>query len=213
MICCYHFSARKSKVIFTKSRYAIAVMRATGEQIGFVPRQVAFRHPGMNDLAPHMDQGGKVGAKIVSLSGGECEIEIEIIGSDRGKPYQLKEAEARDLRDKAKALEKSDRKEAIRLYRASLVKMLEVDSLIRETHFFKNQIAELGYNLGTWRRSSLPIEKITALLEKEKLYAECLAEIENYEDIRDWKGLSQTDMRAIAKRKNRVKTKISGTGL
>jgi hypothetical protein len=195
----------------TFDEYAIAVLRETGEQIGFIPRHVAFRHPAMNDLAPHMDQGGEAGAKIVSLIGGECEIEIEVIGSDSGKPYQLREAEARDLRDKAKALEKSDPKEAIRLYRQSIFKMLEVDSLIRETHFFKNQIAELGYDLGTWRRSSLPIERITALLEKEKRYAECLAEIENYENVRDWKGLSQTDMRAITKRKDRVKSKITGT--
>jgi len=187
--------------------YAIAVLRKTGEQIGFVPRHVAFRHPAMNDL----DQGGEASAKIVSLIGGECEIEIEVIGSDAGKPYQLREAEARNLRDKAKALEKSDPKEAIRLYRESLVKMLEADSLIRETHFFKNQITELGYDLGTWRRSSLPIERITALLEKEKRYAECLAEIENYENVRDWKGLSQTDIRTITKRKDRVKSKITGT--
>ena len=143
-------------------------------------------------------------ARIVALIGGECEIEIEVIGSDGGKPYQLKEAEARDLRDKAKTLEKSDPKEAIRLYRQSLVKMLEVDTLIRETHFFKNQIAELGYDLGTWRRSSLPIERITALLEKEKRYTECLAEIENYENVRDWKGLSQSDLRKIRERKRRV---------
>lgn len=191
--------------------YAIAVLRKTGEQIGFVPRHVAFRHPAMNDLAPHMDQGGEASAKIVSLIGGECEIEIEVIGSDGGKPYQLREAEARDLRDKAKALEKGDPKEAIRLYRQSLAKMLEVDSLIRETHFFKNQIAELGYDLGTWRRSSLPIERITALLEKEKRYRECSAEIENYENVTDWKGLSQADIRTITKRKDRVKSKITGT--
>jgi hypothetical protein len=184
--------------------YAIAVLRETREQIGFVPRHVAFRHPAMNDLAPHMDQGGEAIAKIVSLIGGECEIEIQVIDSDSGKPYQFREAEAKDLRDKAKGLEKSDPNEAIRLYRQSLVKMLEVDSLIRETHFFKNQIAELGYDLGTWRRSSLPIERITALLEREKLYAECLTEIENYENVRDRKGLSQSDLRKIRERKRRV---------
>ena len=190
--------------------YAIAVLRKTKEQIGFIPRDVAFRHPAMNDLAPHMDQGGEVKARIVALIGGECEIEIEVIGSDGGKPYQLKEAEARDLRDKAKTLERSDPREAIRLYRQSLVKMLEVDTLIRETHFFKNQIAELGYDLGTWRRASLPIERIASLLEKEKRYTECLAEMENYENVKDWKGLSKTDIHAITKRKDRVKTKITG---
>jgi hypothetical protein len=190
--------------------YAIAVLRETKEQIGFIPRHVAFRHPAMNDLAPHMDQGGEVNARIVALIGGECDIEIEVIGSDGGKPYQLKEEEARDLRDKAKTLEKSDPTEAIRLYRESLLKMLEVDTLIRETHFFKNQIAELGYDLGTWRRASLPIERITALLEKDKRYTECLEEIENYEKVRDWKGLSKTDMQAISKRKDRVKSKITG---
>jgi hypothetical protein len=208
----------------SNDQYAIAVLRETGEQIGFLSRDVAFRHEGMNDLAPHIDQGGEVTAKIVDLIGKDitpgfwskilgskktgrgCIIEIEV-GS---KLYQVKEAEARDLRDKAKTFEKSDPREAIRLYRQSLVKMLEVDTLIRETHFFKNQIAELGYDLGTWRRASLPIERITALLEKEKRYTECLAEIENYENVRDWKGLSKTDIQAISKRKDRIKSKITG---
>jgi hypothetical protein len=193
----------------TFDEYAIAVLRETKEQIGLIPRHVAFRHPAMNDLAPHMDQGGEVTAKIVALTGGECEIEIEVIGSDGGKPYQLKEAEARDLRDKAQTLEKTDPKEAIQLYRQSLTKMLEVDTLIRETHFFKNQIKELDYDPGTWRRASLPIERITALLEKEKCYAECLAEIENYENIKDWKGLCKSDIQTISKRKDRVKSRIT----
>jgi len=188
----------------TFDEYAIAVLRKTGEQIGFVPRYAAFRHPAMNDLAPHMDQGGEATAKIVGILGGECEIEIEVIGSDGEKPYQLKEVAARELREKAKTLEKVDPKEAIRLYRKSFVTMLEVDTLIRETNFFKKQIAELGYDLGTWRRASLPIERITALLEKEKDYSECLAEIDNYEKIEDRKGLNQSDLRLIRERKRRV---------
>ena len=184
--------------------HAIAVLRKTGEQIGFVPRYVAFRHPAMNDLSPHMDQGGDAKAKIVGIISGECEIEIEVIGSAGEKPYQLTETGARELRDKAKTLERSDPKEAIRLYRKSLATMLEVDNRIRETHHFKKQIAELGYDLGTWRRASLPIERITALLEKEKNYSECLAEIDNYEKIEDRKGLSQNDLRKIRERKRRV---------
>jgi len=120
------------------------------------------------------------------------------------KSYKLKEATARELRDKAKTLEKSDPKGAIRLYRISLATMLEVDTLIRERQSFKKQIAELGYDLGTWRRASLPIERITALLEKEKNYSECLAEIDNYEKIEDRKGLTQNDFRLIRERKRRV---------
>ena len=190
-------------------QYAIAVLRKTGEQIGFIDKDVAFRHEGMNDLAPHIDEGGEVAAKIVDLigedhSGSEgCVIEIEV----GGKPYLVKEAEGRELRDKAKSLEKSDRKEAIRLYRQSMMKLLEVDALIRETHAFKKQIIELGKDLGTWRRTSLPIERMTALIEKDKNYTECLAEIENYEKIRDQKGLSETDIQTISKRKDRI-TKI-----
>lgn len=201
-------------------QYAIAVLRKTGEQIGFIDKDVAFRHEGMNDLAPHIDQGGEVAAKIVDLIGVDhsgfwgkifsskktnwgCVIEIEI-GS---KPYLVKEAEARELRDKAKSLEKSDSKEAVRLYRQSMMKLLEVDILIRETHAFKKQIIDLGKDLGTWRRTSLPIERITALIEKDKNYTECLAEIENYEKMGDKKGLSETDIQSISKRKDRI-TKI-----
>jgi len=191
----------------TFDEHAVAVLRKTGEQIGFVPRHVAFRHPAMNDLSPHMDQGGEARATIVGIINSECEIEIEIIGTDRGKPYQVREAEARELRDKAKTLERSNPKEAIQLYRESLAAMLEVDDLIRETNFFKKQIAELGYDIGTWRKASLPIERITALLEKEKNYTECLVEIDNYGKIEDRKGLSQNDLQKIRERKRRV-TKI-----
>ena len=56
----------------------------------------------------------------------------------------------------------------------------------------------------------MPIERIASLLEKEKRYTECLAEMENYENVKDWKGLSKTDIHAITKRKDRVKTKITG---
>lgn len=190
-------------------QYAIAVLRKTGEQIGFIDKDVAFRHEGMNDLAPHIDEGGEVAAKIVDLigedhSGSEgCVIEIEV----GGEPYLVKEAESRELRDKAKSLEKSDRKEAIQLYRQSMMKLLEVDTLIRETHAFKKQIIELGKDLGSWRRTPLPIERITALIEKDKNYTECLAEIENYEKIGDRKGLSKTDIQTISQRKDRI-TKI-----
>ena len=48
---------------------------------------------------------------------------------------------------------------------------------------------------------------MTALIEKDKNYTECLAEIENYEKIRDQKGLSETDIQTISKRKDRI-TKI-----
>ena len=82
--------------------------------------------------------------------------------------------------------------------------MLEIDTLIRERQSFKKQIAELSYDPGTWRRASLPIERITALLEKEKNYSECLAEIDNYEKIEDRKGLTQNDLRLIRDRKRRV---------
>ena len=198
-------------------QYAIAVLRETGEQIGFIDKDVAFRHEGMNDLAPHIDQGGEVKAKIVDLIGEVhsgflsklfsskktnlgCIIEIEV----GDKLYQAKEAEARDLRDKAKSLEKSDPKEAIRLYRQSMMKLLEVDTLIRESHAFKKQIIELNKDLGTWRRTSFAIERITALLEKDKNYSECLAEIENYEKIGDKKGISGSDIQAISKRKDRI---------
>jgi hypothetical protein len=46
-------------------RWAIAVFRMTGEQIGWMPG-------GDFLLASHMDQGGKVRAKILRITGGDC---------------------------------------------------------------------------------------------------------------------------------------------
>jgi hypothetical protein len=205
-------------------QYAIAVLRETGEQIGFIAKEVAFRHEGMNDLAPHIDQGGEVSAKIVNLIGIDkkigflkrlfnppqktffgCIIEIKF----GEKLYLSKESEARELRDSAKNLEKSDPDKAIQLYRESMAKLMKVDELVRKTHAFQKQLVELKEDLGTWRRTSFPIERITALLERKKKYSECLAEIEKYEKIGDKKGLSKSDAQTIAKRKNRVIKKIS----
>jgi DNA polymerase-3 subunit epsilon len=132
------------------------------------------------------------------------EYAVTVMKKNGKKSYKLKEAAARELREKAKTLEKSDPKESIRLYRISLATMLEVDTLIREKQSFKKQITELGYDPGTWRRASLPIERITALLEKEKNYSECLSEINNYDKIKDRKGLSQNDLRKIRERKRRI---------
>ncbi len=205
--------------------YAIAVLRKTGEQIGFVPRYVAFRHPAMNDLAPHIDEGGKVTAHIVGLERDsqlgiwgkifktsqrvrECTIEISVGNA----PYKVKEAEGRQLRDKAKSFERTDPKKAIELYKQSMMTLLEGDAMLRETRAFKQQIVELGRDLGTWRRTPVPIERITALLERSKNYSECLAEIESYEKIEDRKGLSRTDIQVVTKRRDRVKRIIYSIG-
>jgi hypothetical protein len=197
--------------------HAIAVLRTTtNEQLGFIARDVAFRHEGMNDLAPHLDRGGEVRAWIVDIIGGSsrfwerlfssankslgCVIEIEY----EDIPYQVKEKEARELRDIAKSLEKTEPVKAINLYKQCIIRLFEVDVLIRKTHAFKKQILELGIDQGTWRRTPFPIESLTALLEKHGQYSRCLSIIEKYERTKDKKGLSKSDLSRIAKRKSRM---------
>ena len=182
--------------------HAIAVLRTTtNEQLGFIARDVAFRQEGMNDLAPHLDRGGEARAWIVDIIGGSsgfwerlfgfanknlgCVIEIEY----EEIPYQVKEQEARELRDIAKSLEKSEPIKAINLYKQCIIKLFEVDILIKKTYAFKKQVLDLGIDQGTWRKTPFPIERITALLEKHGDYSKCLNIIEKYERIKDKKDL------------------------
>ncbi len=85
----------------------------------------------------------------------------------------------------------------------------------------------MGWNLIIQRRSHLLSGRVAGMLrngwpewigmpgrngpEQVAGMARNTQEIENYENVRDWKGLSQTDICTITKRKNRVKSKISGT--
>lgn len=202
--------------------YAIAVLRKTGEQVGFIARDVAFRHEGMNDLTPHLDQGGELKAHIVDITGDPlpgfwarlfrlptknlgCVIQIEV----GDVPYQVMEEEARELRDKGKNLEKINPAEAVKLYKQSIAKLIQVDNLIRKTYAFRKQTEELGYDPGTWRRTPFPIAQIIALLEKNGSYSECLNEIENYKKMDDKKGLSKTDTNTISKRESRILSAIA----
>ena len=49
----------------------IAVFQMTGEQIGYIGKNIAFRHPAFKDLTYYMDIGAKVSAKILRIMGEE----------------------------------------------------------------------------------------------------------------------------------------------
>ena len=141
-----------------------------------------------------MDTDTEIKATIVDIDDAIIEIEI---GST---PYRVREMEARALRDSAKSYEKTNPIKAIDMYKKCIEKLVEVDNLVRKTHAFKI----LFGNLGTLRTMSFPVERITALLEKNCIYSQCLYEITTYENMVDPKGLSKTDANLISKRKSRI---------
>jgi tetratricopeptide (TPR) repeat protein len=184
-------------------KLAIAVFRANGEQIGYLPQDPR--------LAVHIDRGGRVSAKIHDIVGGSgflglfikskrkhygCIIEINKGGFDWAKvtPFMDKSREIEKLIDSANEQEKKDLDKAIRIYRKAIQNIEELDSI--------SPLAK------AWRSARYPINRLSMMLDKSGRFDEALQEIEKYEHYPDSTGLSKVDEEAIQKRKIRLKKKI-----
>jgi len=191
--------------------HAIAVFRETGEKIGYIASHVAFRAEGAGDLAPHMDEGGGVRAKVVEIIGGPsgflglqrksygCVIEIT-----KGTiPYRAKDYEGYGLIQKAKSLEKSEPDKAIALYLKGMKALYGADKLYKQ--FRSDGKARREWN----RETAYPVNRLAMLLDKKGRYIQCLQLIIKYEQIENKRGISKLDMESISKRKARIIKKIS----
>jgi hypothetical protein len=190
----------------------IAVFRKSGEQIGNLSKDVAFRHPSFKDLAYYMDNGAEVSAKIIGITGGGrksygCNIEISV-GTI---PWEEKEKEAKALISESKNLEKNDPNKSIDLYIKAINLLLTVDKLAQETLFYKRTGVQLDYISpnAVLRSTRFPINRLTLLLEKNNRNEKCLEVLENYDKIADPLGISKGDMESIRKRKDRVIKNLS----
>ena len=183
----------------------IGVFRESGEQIGYLAKDVAA-YP---ELAYHMDIGGEVSAKVKKIiterSGflGVKKTYYCIVEITKGSVLLLKkESEAKEIIKKAKSVEKNDPEFAINLYQKAMTILGEVDRLCEKNSEMDDLIKI--YGLKKWRYVEYPINRLTLLLEKLMRFQECLEQIEKYEQIDDRVGLTKKDKESLDKRKTQI---------
>lgn len=186
-------------------KYAVAVFRSTGEQLGYVPA-------GDIRLAHHIDSGGPVTVKVVEVTGRNgilgllfspfrksygCVIEI-VKGDFNWKelrPYMEKSRTIEELITAAKAIEATDPTNAISKYREAIEQIVAFD--------------KAGTVAASWRRARYPITRLSLLLEKRGDLRGALDEILQYERFKDGFGLLSADSKSVASRKKRLLKKLS----
>ncbi|HXM81242.1 MAG TPA: HIRAN domain-containing protein [Burkholderiales bacterium] len=187
-------------------KFAVAVFRTTGEQVGYVPA-------GDVRLANHIDSGGTVAARVVSITGGPgflglifkafrksygCVIEVEK-GDPNWKeiaPYMEKSRDIEELIKTTNVLEETDPTSAISNYRKAIKEIVALDSA--------------GLIASSWRRAHYPINRISLLLEKTGDHQGALDAILAYEEYGDSYGISSADKKSVAARKVRLIGRLAG---
>jgi len=188
-------------------KYAIAVFRSSGVQLGYIPA-------GDRRLADHMDMGGRVSAKVVKISGGPgilglffrafrkpygCVVEILKGGFNwqEVSPYTAESRKIEDLIKTAQTLEAKDSARAISMYREVIVQIIEFD--------------KAGSVKAAWRRARYPVNRLSLLLEKCGELQSAQEVILQYEQFNDVFGLTSADKTSVDARKQRLARKLDAT--
>jgi hypothetical protein len=187
-------------------KFAVALFTRSGQQLGYT-------HAGDARLASHMDMGGAVSAKVVTVTGGPgllgwlfpslrkhygCVIEITKGDFDwqQVRPYMEKSKEIERLLDKAKKCESQKGPKAITLYREAIEQIVALDNS--------------GKYAAAWRRVRYPIDRLSLLLEKSGDIEGAYQAILCYEEYKDAYGLTAAEKKAVLTRKTRLEKKIEG---
>jgi hypothetical protein len=185
-------------------KYAIAVFRASGEQLGYVPA-------GDRRLAEHIDMGGRVSAKVVKVVGGPgilglflnsfrksygCVIEVSKgdFNWREVTPYIERSRKIEELIKTAQTLEAKNTANALAMYRQAVAEIVEFD--------------KVGAVAASWRRARYPINRLSLLLEKEGHFRDAYDEILQYERFNDVFGLTLGEQKSVAARKERLSKKL-----
>jgi hypothetical protein len=160
---------------------AVAVHRLSGEKLGYMPS-------GDIRLARHMDQGGRVEARIVAITGGPgllgwllpalrrhygCVIEVTKYDPDWSalEPWLRENRAIDDLIKAAQKKERSNPEEALRAYREAVRRIKALDAA--------------GQQAAATRTVRYPIDRLSLVLDRLGRPHEALAEIETYETLSD----------------------------
>ncbi len=186
------------------NRWAVAVHKETGEQIGYVPA-------GDRRLAEHIERGGEISARIIKRYGGPgllgrpngskgkpygCVIEI-VKGDFDWKavePYMTLNRAADQLVKEARQQERDTPDKALELYLEAINKIEELDAL--------------GEFAQAWRTTRYPINRLSLLLERLGQTERALRHIEEYLVKDDRMVLSSTDKKAVSKRRDRLNRRM-----
>jgi len=124
--------------------------------------------------------------------------------------YQMEEEKIMSKIKNAKFYEHSNPNESIRLYSEA---MLEIEGFSNKV---KNDpdckiYSKRYYDAGPWRYRKVryPIYRYSLVLDRQKMYKECLDAIKKYEQIEDRVGLYKKDEESVRKRKDRMIKKLS----
>lgn len=186
-----------------KDFWALAVYTKNGHQLGYLPHD--------KRLANHIDQGGGVVARVKAVRGGRTILDrifgkpgvpygcvVEITKTDPNWSEVDGYMEATRYLDSvvktAKEKEKITPESSLNLYREAIEGIRELDGQ--------------GLQASAWRTVRYPVNRVSLLLEREKRYEEALEVIEEYEVYFDYCGLPDADIKAVAKRKSRLRKRL-----
>jgi hypothetical protein len=186
-------------------KYAIAVLRTSGEQLGYVPA-------GDRRLADHIDMGGVVSARVLKILGGPaflglffkafrkhygCVIEISKGGFNWEEvlPYTDESRKIEELIKTAQSIETKDPANAISMYREAIAQIVSFD--------------KAGTVKAAWRRARYPIDRLSLLLEKRGDFRSAQEAILQYEQFNDAFGLTSKEKKSLDSRKKRLTKKIN----
>ncbi len=165
-------------------------------------------------MANHLDGGGGAITTVIAVTGGSgllgrlfaryrkpygCLVEIVKTDPDWKaiKPYTDRDRDIERALQAAHALEEQSPHQAIEAYRQAVRDIEALDAQ--------------GSTAAAWRRVRYPVNRLSLLLDKSKHYAAALDVIQAYESYKDIRGISPSDQKSIASRKERLLKKLSET--
>jgi hypothetical protein len=171
----------------------VSVINKDGECIGDLNSADASHHY----LAHDIDHGSEVSATIdeifIKNKKTQCFIKISKNGVnwDEIDKFNVREKKISELINSAYQLEKTNSEQAVQAYREATNMLIQLD---RECDKYPM----------TWRRTRIPICRLSLILEKQKKYKECLEEIESYQAYDDKVWLYAGEKENIEKRKSKI---------
>ncbi|MCK5839118.1 MAG: hypothetical protein KAG99_04675 [Bacteroidales bacterium] len=187
-------------------KHAVSVLREHGEKIGYIRND--------SKLARHLDGEGEYVATVNRIIGGpnlfqrtfglkgkdySCIIEIVLSELDLEK-HQLFIAGDRKISKiilRAESHTKDNPKLAVKNYQQAINAIVEYD--------------QQGTKAQAWRRSRIPVNKLSMMLEKQGKLAEALDIIDWYLGYDDYVGIDKYALDMIQKRMKRIKKKLAVT--
>jgi len=186
-----------------KDRYSILVKCKHNHIMGVISNK--------QKLALHLDRGGRLEAKIKKIVGKPTFIQkafrikgkgiicyLDVTRKDydpaRFKEFIEKDKDISRTIARAEMHEKDNMRLAIKNYKQAIEQIKDFD--------------EGGVKARSWRRTAIPVNRLSMLYEKQKKYQEALDLINWYFSYNDYSGISKYDNEMIRKRKSRISKKL-----